>query len=180
MEAVLSTNITSVSQALTVQEQAQKLREEAELLRRQVDESEERRITKEIDNIDRWIDHLLVNVTIDENTQMLNSVEHVMALLRDGRYSQEQVNKMFRRLCDTSGRPQSRSNCSPLIALLVDATGKLDEIDRQDNPNKRWSGKVERELRRRLFAMDWGIDLEKMSDEDDNDSWGIRWNGRGR
>ena len=46
------------------------------------------------------------------------------------------------------------------MSLLVDASGKLDCVEREDNPNKRWNGKVERELRKRLFAADWGIELE--------------------
>ena len=43
---------------------------------------------------------MLVNVTINEDTQMLNTVEHATTLLRDGRYSQEQVIHWFRSIFD--------------------------------------------------------------------------------
>lgn len=150
----------SSSSALTLQQQARALRAEAESLQRSLQEEKALKLQKEQDKVDHWMQELLVNVTIDENTQMLNTVDQVMQLLRDGRFSQEQVNKMFHRICET-GPPQSRSKCSPIMELLVDAAGKLDELEREDNPNKRWSGKVERELRKRLFAMDWGIELEE-------------------
>ena len=120
---------------------------------------------KELANVDRWLDHLLfVNMTVDENTQMLNTVEQVARLLQDERFSQEQVDKMFERICETGPSSQSRSNCSPLMSLLVDAAGQLDCVDREDNANKRWSGRVERRLRKKLFALDWNIKLE---DDDD-------------
>ena len=95
---------------------------------------------------------------------MLNTVEEATRILKEGRFSQEQVNKMFDRICE-SGPQQSRSRCSPLMALLVDAAGKLDEVERDENPNKRWSGRVERHLRKRLFAMDFGMDLENKDPE---------------
>jgi uncharacterized protein YjgD (DUF1641 family) len=154
---------TSIDQqVMTLQQQAQALRTEVQLLQRSLNESKALMAQKEMTNVDRWIERLLVNFTIDENTQLLNNVDQVMELLKDGRFSQEQVNKIFVRICET-GPAQSRSKCSPLMSLLVDAAGKLDEIEREDNPNKRWSGRVERELRKRLFALDWGIELE---DED--------------
>lgn len=161
-----ASNLTTTSieqQALTLQQQAQALRAEVQSLQQSLEESKALKIQKETTNVDRWIERLLVNFTIDENTQLLNTVDQVMELLKDGRFSQEQVNKMFVRICETGPATQSRSNCSPLMSLLVDAAGKLDELEREDNPNKRWSGRVERELRKRLFALDWGIELE---DED--------------
>lgn len=158
------TTTTSSSNALTLQQQAQALRAEASMLERTLKETKAAKLQKELDAVDRWIDDLLVNITIDEDTQMLNTVEHVTLLLQEKRYSQEHVDKMFERICELSG-PQSRSKCSPLVSLLVDASGKLDCVEREDNPNKRWNGKVERELRKRLFAMDYGIHLEK--DDDD-------------
>lgn len=144
--------------ALSILKQAEKLRAEAEAMRVAVDTRQELKIQKQIQDVDKWIDHVLVNLTINEDTQMLNTVERATELLRDGRYSQEQVNKMFDRILETS-TAQSRSNCSPLLALLVDAAGKLDEIERMENPNKRWNGRVERELRKRLFTMDYGFDM---------------------
>jgi hypothetical protein len=163
---VKDTNITattSTSSALTLQQQAEALRAEVQSMERSLNETKAAKLQKELDAVDRWIDEVLVNVTVDENTQMLNTVDYVTTLLKEKRFSQEHVNRMFERICELSG-PQSRSKCSPLMSLLVDAAGKLDCVDRQDNPNKRWNGKVERELRKRLFAADWGIELEKEDD----------------
>mmetsp|Transcript_22881 Transcript_22881/g.41565 ORF Transcript_22881/g.41565 Transcript_22881/m.41565 type:complete len:217 (-) Transcript_22881:190-840(-) len=159
-----NSNITISSEpdsgsALTLQQQAQALRAEALSLERSLNETKAAKIQKQLDAVDRWIDELLINVTINEDTQMLNSVEQVTRLLEQKRFSQEHVNRIFDRICELSG-PQSRSKCSPLVSLLVDASGKLDCVEREDNNNKRWNGKVERELRKRLFAADWGIELE--------------------
>ena len=163
---ISETNITtakSTTSALSLQQQAKALRDEVQSMERSLNETKAAKLQKELDAVDRWIDEVLVNMTLDENTQMLNTVEYVTTLLQEKRYSQEHVNRMFERICELSG-PQSRSKCSPLVSLLVDAAGKLDCVDREDNPNKRWNGKVERELRKRLFAADWGIDLEKEDD----------------
>lgn len=159
-----NSNITISSESdsgsvLTLQQQAQALRAEALSLERSLNETKAAKIQKQLDAVDRWIDELLINVTINEDTQMLNSVEQVTRLLEEKRFSQEHVNRIFDRICELSG-PQSRSKCSPLVSLLVDASGKLDCVEREDNNNKRWNGKVERELRKRLFAADWGIELE--------------------
>jgi len=156
------TNLTttpSISSALTLQQQAQALRAEATSLEKRLNETRAAKLEKQVQAVDRWIEELLVNFTVNEDTQMLNTVEQVTRILQEKRYSQDHVNKIFERICETSG-PQSRSKCSPLVSLLVDASGKLDCVEREDNPNKRWNGKVERELRKRLFAMDWGIELE--------------------
>jgi flagellin-specific chaperone FliS len=163
-----ASNLTTTidQQALTLRQQAQAFRAEVQSLQRSLNESKASKLEKEMRNVDRWIDQLLVNFTVDENTQMLNNVDCVMELLRDGRFSQEQVNKIFKRICET-GPAQSRSKCSPLMSLLVDAVGKLDEVDRADNPNKRWSGKVERELRKKLFFLDWGIEWEEEEQKSD-------------
>lgn len=151
--------LVDLSTALTLQQQAQALREEALSLQRALNESKTEKLARETAKVDQWLEELLVNQTISENTQLLNTVEEVMERLKEGRFSADQVNKMFNRICDD--RPQSRSNCSPIMSLLVDAAGKLDNLERDENPNKRWSGRVERVLRKRLFAMDWGTDLEE-------------------
>lgn len=154
-----SSSGSSTTSALSLQQQAQALRAEALSLERSLNETKAAKIQKDLNDVDRWIDELLINVTINEDTQMLNTVEHVTLLLQQKRFSQHHVNRIFERICELSG-PQSRSKCSPLISLLVDASGKLDCVERQENPNKRWNGRVERELRKRLFAADWGIELE--------------------
>lgn len=151
--------VVDLSAALTLQQQAQALREEALSLQRALNESKTEKLALETAKVDQWLEEVLVNQTISENTQLLNTVEQVMEILKDGRFSADQVNKMFNRICDD--RPQSRSNCSPIMSLLVDAAGKLDNLEKEENPNKRWSGRVERVLRKRLFAMDWGMDLEE-------------------
>jgi hypothetical protein len=157
-DIVISQSNSTTSTALALKRQSEQLRAEVLTIQMALNESRAIKLQKETADVDRWIDHILVNVTYGD-TQMLNSIEHATQLLRDERFSREQVFRMFDRICDTS-TPQSRSKCSPLLALLVDAAGKLDEIDRQDNPNKRWSGRVERVLRKRLFAKDYGFEWE--------------------
>jgi hypothetical protein len=159
-----TTNNNNVDEIIFLQKQAQALRAEAESMRLAVYAAKEAKRKKELANIDRWLNHLLVNMTVDENTQMLNTVEQVARILQEERFSQEQVDKIFQRICETGPASVSRSNCSPLMSLLVDAAGKLDCVEREDNPNKRWSGRVERKLRKKLFALDWNIILE---DDDD-------------
>jgi hypothetical protein len=44
--------------------------------------------------------------------------------------------------------------------LLLDAACKVDCLEREDNPNKRWNHRVERDLRRKLFALGYGIRIE--------------------
>lgn len=146
--------------ALTLKEKAQALREEVARLRIEIEEEKERKLAKETENIDRWIDELLIQCTVDDSTQMINNVDQVVEQLVAGRFSQEQVNKIFERICDT-GPPQSRSKLSPVMETFVDAVGKLDCMEWEENPNKRWSGVVERNLRKKLFAMDWGFRLDE-------------------
>eukprot|EP00980_Cylindrotheca_fusiformis_P014946 scaffold4095_cov117-Cylindrotheca_fusiformis.AAC.3 len=161
----------ALSQALMLQRQAKMLRKEAEEQTEALRIEQEARIERENRKTDQWIEELLIQCSIDENTEMLNSVDQVFERLKDDRYSQEQVNKIFNRICET-GPAQSRSKCSPLMALFVDAVGKLDAVERDENPNKRWSGRVERVLRKKLFALDWGIELEE--EDEDNNPWTLR------
>lgn len=162
-----SSNVVLISDdANSLVQQAQKLREEAAAMRKALEEEKEAKLQKETESIDRWIDHLLINVTVSDNMQVLNSVEQAMELLKEGRFSQEQVNKMYDRINETGPR-QSRSNISPLMELLVDASHTLDCVERRDNPNKRWSGKVSGKLRKKLFAADWNIDID-LEEKDDN------------
>jgi hypothetical protein len=163
---------TPTPAALALQQQAAALRAEIALIQANLRASQEAKRQKELADIDRWIEECLY-VTVpsaskDKNVssvELLNSVEKAAQVLRDNRYSHDQVSSMFQRICDTSPA-QSRSNCSPLLALLVDAAGKLDCVERDQNPNKRWDGRVERDLRQRLFAMDWGMELEKTKGND--------------
>jgi len=136
--------------------QAAKLRQEAESLQSAVTESKEAKMKREINKVDGWIEDLLIQVTLGDGTELLKTVDQVYGALMEERYSGLHVLKIFERLCDLREQ-ESRSNCSPLMELLVDATGKLDCTEREDNPNKRWNYKVERVLRRKLFARDWNI-----------------------
>mmetsp|Transcript_10977 Transcript_10977/g.26138 ORF Transcript_10977/g.26138 Transcript_10977/m.26138 type:complete len:368 (+) Transcript_10977:97-1200(+) len=105
-------------------------------------------------------------------TELLKNVDQVLERLRDDRYSAEQINKIFRRLCEI--RPQeSRSNLSPMMELLVDAACKLDCQERDENPNKRWNGRVERLLRKKLFARDWNIELRDEDEIDAENPWKV-------
>jgi len=144
---------------------AAKLRREAESLETAMEQAKEAKIQKEIDKVDSWIDDVLIEVTLGDGTELLKTVDQVCDCLSAKRYSAHHVLKIFERLCDVREQ-ESRSNCSPLMELLVDATGKLDCIEREDNPNKRWNHRVERVLRRKLFARDWNI--EYISDDEKN------------
>jgi hypothetical protein len=158
--------------ALTLQEQARKLRVEADAMRSQLERAKAEKLAKRKAKVDSWIEQLLIEVQVDDSTQLLKTEEQVLLRLQEGRFSQEQINAIFNRICEAG--PQSRSNCSPLMELLVDSVGKMDEVERQDNPNKRWSGKVERVLRRRLFAMDWNMDIEESEEDDDLNPWRLK------
>ena len=81
------------------------------------------------------------------------------------RLSVESINNMFDRICETSQRQQSMEDHSPLIALLLDAACQVDCMEREDNPNKRWNHRVERDLRKKLFAMGWGIVFDEVIEE---------------
>lgn len=144
---------------------AAKLRREAESLESAMEQAKEAKIQKEIAKVDGWIDDLLIEVTLGDGTELLKTVDQVCDCLSAKRYSAHHVLKIFDRLCDVREQ-ESRSNCSPLMELLVDATGKLDCIEKEDNPNKRWNHRVERVLRRKLFARDWNI--EYVSDDEKN------------
>ena len=146
--------------------QAAKLRREAESLQSAIQESKEAKIQREIDKVDGWIDDLLIEVTLGDGTELLKTVDQVYDVLMKERYSAHHVLKIFERLCDLREQ-ESRSNISPLMELLVDATGKLDCTEREDNPNKRWNHRVERVLRRKLFARDWNIEYVS----EDERSW---------
>ena len=146
--------------------QAEKLRKEAESLQSALQESKDAKLQKETDKIDGWIEDLLIQAKAGDGTELLKTVDQVYEVLTNDRYSAEQVLKIFRRLCDIREQ-ESRSNCSPLMELLVDATGKLDCTERTENPNKRWNHKVERVLRKKLFARDWNIKYVS----DDEEFW---------
>lgn len=162
-----STNENAIS-AISLQTQAQKLRQEADQMRKQLESEKAQSLAKRTAKVDSWIEKLLVAVQVDDRTQLLKSEDEVLRRLQEDRFSQEQINAIFNRLCETGS--ESRSNCSPLMELLVDSVGKMDQLERKDNPNKRWSGKVERLLRRRLFAMDWNMDIDE-DDSDDRNPW---------
>jgi hypothetical protein len=158
---------------LSLQAQAAKLREEANRLQQDLEQFKLEKIQRETEKVDRWIDELLIESKVNENTELLKTVDQVFERLTEDRYSAEQVNKIFKRLCQLR-RQESRSNCSPLMSLLVDAAGKLDCTEREDNPNKRWNHKVERILRKKLFARDWNIELEDEDEGSAGNPWTLR------
>jgi len=124
-----------------------------------LEQRKQARLTKAEADVDRWIQHCLIQCQVDPDTVLLNTVNETVTILRDYRYSPEQVYKMFARL-SAQTRHNRRSRLSPTLELLVEAAGKMDCLEREDNPNKRWSGRIEVEFRKRLFARDWGMELE--------------------
>lgn len=163
---------STVSAIDTYSAQAQKLRAEIRAMETALVESKKEKLRMEKLKVEQWMERLLVNQTYGEgdcSTQILNSVEQVAEVLKAKRYSPEQVDKIFRAL--TRGVPRERIEQSlvntPLLALLVEACGELDQLEREDNPNRRWNGRMERDLRRRLFAMEWGINPDDLDKKDE-------------
>ena len=174
---------TSATEALSFLEQAKALRAEASALRKQLQEEKEERIRKEIEKVDTLIDMLLFHGSTNydghssnstetrkehrSKAQLMNTEEQVAELLISKRLNYEQVNQMFDRICELANRPQSIDSCSPLLSLLLDAACKVDCLERDENPNKRWNHRVERNLRRKLFALGYGIRIEDVQKKND-------------
>ena len=150
------------SDPLVLKQQADTLRAEANALRIQLDESKKEAERLRLARVDNLIENILVNFTIDDDNQLLNTEEQVAKLMQDERLSVENINNMFDRIVEQSQRRQSIDNCSPLISLLLDAACQVDCMEREENPNKRWNHRVERDLRKKLFALGWGIDLDQV------------------
>ncbi|GAX12899.1 hypothetical protein FisN_32Lh078 [Fistulifera solaris] len=153
----MQSSSSALSQALLLQAQLQALRQEIQQDVQKLQQHKEALLQKKCDKVDQWIDTLLVATHVNEDTQMLHSVETVAQTLMDERFSPEQVNAIFERM--TQDDPLQRVE-SPLVELLVDACNLVDCLE-EKNPNKRWNGRVEMKLRRKMFAMKWGIELEE-------------------
>ncbi|GAX20689.1 hypothetical protein FisN_32Hh078 [Fistulifera solaris] len=151
-----SSSSSALSQAQLLQAQLQALRQEIQQDVQNLQQHKEALLQKKRDKVDQWIDTLLVATHVNGDTQMLHSVETVAQTLMDERFSPEQVNAIFERM--TQDDPLQRVE-SPLVELLVDACNLVD--CRDENPNKRWNERVEMKLRRKMFAMQWGIELEE-------------------
>lgn len=164
---------STLSEAQSLQEQLRTLRNEIQQDIETLEQNKQVQEQRKRDKVDQWIEQLFVAVRIrshnskstaaanddDDDTQiLLNSVETVAQKLIKERYSSDQVYDIFQRL--TQEDPFSRVH-SPLVELLVDACNRVDCLEEQDNPNKRWKGRVEMKLRRRMFAMERGIELEE-------------------
>ena len=146
------------------------------MLQQQLNLEKEERIRKEREKVDNLIDALLFHGSSFGNDkddgkqerskqQLLQTEEQVAKLLISKRLNYEMVNQVFDRICELSNRPQSIDSCSPLLSLLLDAACQVDVIERKDNPNKRWNGRVERDLRRKLFGLGYGIRIEDVENE---------------
>lgn len=170
---------SATDEALTLLNEASALRAQASALQQQLDCEKEERIRKQRDKVDSLIDALLfhgMNVSPrgpaedkglqkKNKQQLLHTEEQVATLLVSKRMSYDMVNQMFDRLVELSNRPQSIDSCSPLLSLLLDAACKVDCMEREDNPNKRWNHRVERDLRRKLFALGYGIRIEDVDEK---------------
>jgi hypothetical protein len=153
-----------------LQRRAQLLREEVDAMRTDMEQAKQQVLQKETDKADRWLEDVLVQHRISADTEILHTVEQAQEKLVEGRYCPDQVDQMFERLCQLShisGRDSLDRNAR--LQLLVEATGKVDELEPEANPNKRWKGcRVEHELHKKLFAKEWGIDLDKTRRLDEN------------
>lgn len=151
---------------MMLKKQADALREEVFAIEQALEENKMEALRKQQEKTDAWIEELLVQTNVTEDTQLLKSEGEVAQLMQDRRFSADNINLIFDRIVETSQRRQSIENCSPLISLLLDAACKVDCLEREKNPNKRWNHRVERDLRKKLFAMGWGINLEEVRDND--------------
>lgn len=171
----------SADDAFILLNEAKALRDQASALQKKLNEEKEEKLRQEIAKVDSLIDSLLfhgtTNLSNNESVsistsiqstgeekrskqQLMNTEEKVAELLIRKRLNYDQVNQMFDRICELANRPQSVDSCSPLLSLLLDAACKVDCLEREDNPNKRWNHRVERDLRRKLFALGYGIRIE--------------------
>lgn len=169
----------AVDNALIFLDEARKLRAQANELQLQLDREKEERIRRQRDKVDSLIDALLFhgmnnNATqgstgdkaqLRSKQQLLQTEEQVANLLISKRMNYDMVNQMFDRICELSNRPQSVDSCSPLLSLLLDAACKVDCLEREDNPNKRWNHRVERDLRKKLFLLGYGIRIEDVDNK---------------
>ena len=176
-----TSSTTSPVDALVLLNEAKALRAQASALQKQLDFEKEERIRKEQQKVDSLIDALLFHGINDaqggpsteddearqkSKQQLMHTEEQVANLLISKRMSYDLVNQMFDRIVEVSNRPQSIDSCSPLLSLLLDAACKVDCLEREDNPNKRWNHRVERNLRRKLFALGYGIRIEDVEKKD--------------
>jgi hypothetical protein len=170
-----------------LQRRAKMLRDQATAIRTDMERNRQLQVQKETRNADRWLDDVLVHHKINDDAEVLRTLEQAQHRLVEGRYSPDQVGRMFERLCElshVSGRNSLATNAR--LQLLVEAAGKVDELEPEVNPNKRWKGsRVEHQLHKKLFAKEWGIDLDsskekikdaksKESDERDERYWKTR------
>eukprot|EP00548_Thalassiothrix_antarctica_P020497 CAMPEP_0194195030 /NCGR_PEP_ID=MMETSP0154-20130528/75907_1 /TAXON_ID=1049557 /ORGANISM="Thalassiothrix antarctica, Strain L6-D1" /LENGTH=239 /DNA_ID=CAMNT_0038919515 /DNA_START=227 /DNA_END=943 /DNA_ORIENTATION=- len=137
-----------------LQKKAEELRAEIQSLQRIQNETKVTRMVEKRNKTENWIDELLVNITIGEESskiEVLNTLQEVSRVLIERRYNQDKVNRVFDRLIE------EHKWDSPMLELLADACNNVDVIEREDNPNKRWNQMVERKLRHKMFAMKHGL-----------------------
>ncbi len=150
-------DIVTTSDALALLSEAKALRQQASMIQEQLKQEKEERIRKQQEKVDRLIDSLLFhsmnNDSEESKQQLLHTEEQVADLLISKRMSYEMVNQMFDRIVELANRPQSIDSCSPLLSLLLDAACQVDCLERDDNPNKRWNHRVERDLRRKVSGV---------------------------
>lgn len=165
----LATAADTKNDALVLLNEATKLRQQANELQLKLNREKEERIRVQREKVDSLIDALLFHGMNNNatNQQLLLTEDQVAKLLISKRFNYEMVNQMFDRICELANRPQSVDSCSPLLSLLLDASCKVDCLERDENPNKRWR-RVEQDLRKKLFLLGYGIRLEDADTSKDN------------
>lgn len=156
--------------ALVLLNEATMLRQQANELQLQINREKEERIRIQREKVDSLIDALLfhdMNNNATNNQQLLLTEDQVAKMLISKRFNYEMVNQMFDRICELANQQQSVDSCSPLLGLLLDAACKVDCLEKENNPNKRWRP-VEQDLRKKLFLLGYGIRLEDVNDERKN------------
>ncbi len=162
----------SAADALVLLNEAKALRAEATLLAESLERQKQEELQKQREKLDRLIDALLFHglnggegAGDNNNVQLMQTEEQVAQLFISKRLDYATVSQMFDRIVEVSNRPQSTDNCSPLLSLLLDAADAVDCLEKDENPNKRWNKRAQMDLRRKLFALGYGIRIEDVENE---------------
>ena len=78
--------LQSSNNPLVLRQQADLLRAEADAMRQEITRAAEEKERRRIERIDNMIEGILVNITINEGTQLLNTEDQVARLIQDERY----------------------------------------------------------------------------------------------
>ena len=91
---------------MMLKKQADALREEVFAIEQALEENKMEALRKQQEKTDAWIEELLVQTNVTEDTQLLKSEGEVAQLMQDRRFSADNINLIFDRIVETSQRRQ--------------------------------------------------------------------------